>query len=121
MAQNGDRIMALAAYVTAADAELMELISALRFLHTAISCGVLTRSSRPGAVDADYIKAKARSQLWTGLSRRHATMQQEDRAIGKLRHEAANGEPTDRPAKQANGTTTSAAMTMTTTTTTTTT
>lgn len=101
----------LPAYVTAVEAELIGLISALRFLHAAISCGVLTKNNRPGAVDTDYINAKVRPQLWTG----HATMQHGYRATGRMRHDAADGEPRDRPAKHARGTTTMATTTLTTT------
>lgn len=65
----------LPAHITAVDAELMGLISALRFLHIAMRSGVLRKCDRPGAIDTDYLKATARPQLWAGLARKHAQVQ----------------------------------------------
>lgn len=47
------------------------LVSALRVLTAALQAGATDAHRQPGGVDTDYMKAKARPQLWVAASRCH--------------------------------------------------
>lgn len=86
----------------------MGLLSALRFLHVVMGSGAVGNLTRPGMVDTEYFKAKARPQLWPALSWRRSTTMTQTRAgpTSRMRDMQAEEDSAERSRKLMRGTTT---------------